>query len=116
MQDRAGVIDLRKALKYHADDARLLERLFNEFVRHYHDADQRMAQLIAAGNLAGAERLAHNLAGVGGGFGAEVLADRAAALEAALENRETDELEALQRDLKLALAEVLDEARRFTPG
>jgi PAS domain S-box-containing protein len=115
MQDSAGVIDLRKALKYHAGDARLLERLFIEFVRHYHDADQRMAQLIAGGNFAGAERLAHNLVGVGGGFGAQVLADRAAALEAALENRETDELEALQQDLQHALTDVLDEARQFTP-
>ena len=72
-----------------------------------------MAQLIAGGNFAEAERLAHNLVGVAGGFGAEALAQCAAALEAALENLETSELESLQEDVRCALTDVLDEARQF---
>ncbi|MEJ2130490.1 MAG: ATP-binding protein [Gammaproteobacteria bacterium] len=108
-----AVIDVRKALKYHAEDAKLLERLFEEFVRHYHDAGQRMADLIANDDLPAAERLAHNLAGVGGGFGAEALAASAAALESALARRETGDLEKLQRSLEQDLSEVLEEARRF---
>ena len=113
IDDVAGVIDLRKALKYHAQDSRLLKRLLDEFVRHYHDADERMDELIASGNLSGAERLAHNLVGVGGSFGADVLAASAAELESALEKRETGDLKTLQCNLERALSDVLVQAREF---
>ena len=57
-----------------------------------------------------AERLAHNLHGVAGSFGAQRLKDAAKALELALADRDPSNLVGLVRSFEVALIEVLESA------
>ena len=74
-------IDFRAALRNHDGDEELLHRLLGDFVRLYEDAPEALARHLAEGNLEGAERLAHNIAGVSGSFGATALMQTAREVE-----------------------------------
>ena len=66
-------IDFTVALQHHNGDKTLLTRLLVEFERLYADADQQLLALIRANDGVLAERLAHNIKGVAGSFGAHQL-------------------------------------------
>ena len=66
-------IDFAVALQHHNGDQALLNRLLAEFERLYADADQQLLALIRANDGVLAERLAHNIKGVAGSFGARQL-------------------------------------------
>lgn len=76
-------MDLETALKSHAGDLPLLTKLLSEFIKHYSTVDSDISKLIDNGEWISAERMAHNIKGVAGNFGAEPLRSCAALLEKA---------------------------------
>ena len=88
-EDTIG-IDFRLALRNHDGDDALLKRLLSDFVRLYEDAPEKLQQHIAEHNSDAAERLAHNIAGVAGSFGALALMQIARDVEHLLQDGEED--------------------------
>lgn len=83
-------IDFGRALRNHANDEALLDRLLAEFVNIYGTADRQLRDLVDQREFARAERLAHNLAGVTGSFGAIELMDAARSIEHQLKDNDGD--------------------------
>ncbi|MDZ7686210.1 MAG: response regulator [Gammaproteobacteria bacterium] len=77
-------IDFGRALRHHNNDVALLSRLLDDFITFYSDADASLQSMIEEGETGKAERLAHNIAGVAGSFGAMKLMSAARTLEHAL--------------------------------
>ncbi|MBD3649196.1 MAG: response regulator, partial [Pseudomonadales bacterium] len=83
-------IDFMQALRNHNNDEDLLIRLMGQFVHIYENADDQMREHLQASETEKAERLAHNLAGVAGSFGAVELMNSARNLEHKIANEEMD--------------------------
>ena len=109
-QARVPGIDIGEALKNHNDNIKLMIKLMGDFGEYYGDAGPRIRDMIVAENYEDAERLAHNLHGVAGSFGATRLQDASKTLELALEKGESSNLLGLAQSFEVALAEVLDSA------
>jgi len=107
---RVPGIDIGEALKNHNDNIKLMIKLMGDFGEYYGDAGPRIRDMIVAENYEDAERLAHNLHGVAGSFGATRLKDASKTLELALEKGESSNLLGLAQSFEVALAEVLDSA------
>ncbi|MFW6093569.1 MAG: ATP-binding protein [Pseudomonadota bacterium] len=107
---RVPGIDIGLAIKAHNGNVRLMVKLMGDFSRYYGDAGTRMRRLVAEGEHEEAERLAHNLHGVAGSFGAKRLKDAAKTLELALAEPEGQNLLALVQSFEIALTEVLESA------
>ncbi|TVS09249.1 MAG: response regulator [Gammaproteobacteria bacterium] len=103
---RLAGLDLRRALHNHNNDPGLLARLAEQFVSLYADAPADLAAQIANGHPDRAIRLAHNLHGVAGSFGAERLRLAAHRMEQAIE-RHPDLEAAPVQEFSAALAEVV---------
>lgn len=105
-------IDLERALRHHNADPDLLARLGRQFVELYEGAPAALATELAAGQPERAIRLAHNLHGVAGSFGAERLRLAARSLEEALERR-PQLAGAPMEEFSAALAEVVASMRQL---
>jgi HPt (histidine-containing phosphotransfer) domain-containing protein len=81
-----------------------------DFGRYYGDAGPRIRRMVTEGTFEEAERLAHNLHGVAGSFGARRLQGASKTLEVALAGDERGHLLGLVQNFELALAEVLTSA------
>ena len=99
---------------------RLLVKLMGDFGKYYADAGQKIRQQIASRTLEEAGRLAHNLHGVAGSFGAARLQEASKTLERALDaaqqpGAETDAaaLIGLTQSFEVALSEVLESAEKL---
>ncbi|MCC5887155.1 MAG: response regulator [Gammaproteobacteria bacterium] len=99
-------VDLARALRNHNGNQELLARLAGQFVELYGNAPVVLARELDAGDAERAVRLAHNLHGVAGSFGAERLRTAARKLEHALE-RDADLSTAPMEEFGAALAEVV---------
>ncbi len=99
-------MDLERAMRHHNSDADLFARLAKQFVELYAEAPAALATELAAGRHERAVRLAHNLHGVAGSFGAERLRLAARNLEQALE-RQPQLAGAPMEEFSSALAEVV---------
>jgi len=77
-------IDFSHAIENHGGDVQFLLTLTVDFIEIYGAADQDLRRHIDQGNLEPAERLAHNLAGLSGIFGATALMESARSLETEL--------------------------------
>jgi HPt (histidine-containing phosphotransfer) domain-containing protein len=108
-------LDLQVALHNHNGRGDLLIRLLGELLEHYGDAGRRMRELVTGNRIDEAARLAHNLHGVAGSFGAERLRQAASALEQILETEAEPPDAALGR-FEQALTEALESAARITRG
>ena len=106
-----------QAIKAHNGNIRLLVKLMGDFGTYYGDAGTRIREMIGGGELEEAERLAHNLHGVAGSFGAMRLKDASKALELALAGAQTgasrDPLIGLAQSFEIALTEVLESAEKL---
>ncbi len=83
-------IDFRLALRNHDGDDKLLKRLLSDFVRLYEDAPETLQRHLGEGDLDAAERLAHNVAGVAGSFGAMTLMQIARDVEHLIQDEAED--------------------------
>lgn len=114
---RVPGIDLGKAIKAHNGNVRLLVKLMGDFGRYYSDASAKIRTYITERKLEEAERLAHNLRGVAGSFGAARLQEAAKALELALVAAQQDDdgasLVGLVQSFEVALTEVLESAEKL---
>lgn len=98
-------VDFGRALRNHVNDEVLLARLMAEFLKIYDTSDQQLREFIAGDQQSSAERLAHNVAGVAGSFGANDLMLAARTIEHRLMAGETE--------LETQLAEFSRELRNF---
>ncbi|MCZ6890013.1 MAG: Hpt domain-containing protein, partial [Gammaproteobacteria bacterium] len=103
-------IDLAIAIKAHNGNVKLMLKLMGDFGTYYGDAGRRIRDDVTAGNLESAERLAHNLHGVAGSFGANDLREAAKILELALVTGDSKNVLGLVRSFEVALTEVLESA------
>ncbi len=115
----AGV-DLALGLRHAAGRKALYVALLRKFVAGQADAVQAIECALAAGDTAGAQRLAHTLKGTAATIGAVALAQTAGGLEAALGGtaaRASDErIDALLSELAPALAQVVAALRAAVPA
>jgi PAS domain S-box-containing protein len=107
---RVPGIDVVEAIRNHNGNVRLMLKLMGDFGRYYGNAGPRLREAVTQGDLEAAERLAHNLHGVAGSFGARHLRESAKALELAIAKRENVNLLGLVQSFELALNEVLESA------
>jgi len=99
-QDEHGVLSKRVpginvglAIKNHNDNVKLMLKLMGDFGTYYGDAGAKIRAFLLEGEWEEAERLAHNLRGVAGSFGATDLQEAAKVLELALVREDgSDEL------------------------
>ena len=103
-------IDIGTAIKAHNDNVRLMLKLMGDFGRYYGDAGTRMRRMVNEKQYEEAERLAHNLHGVAGSFGAARLKEASKTLELALIEPEGKNLLGLVQSFEIALTEVLESA------
>jgi PAS domain S-box-containing protein len=103
-------IDIGAAIKGHNGNIRLMLKLMGDFGRYYGDAGPRMRRLVTLEHYEDAERLAHNLHGVAGSFGAFRLQEVSKALELTLAERANRNLLGLVQSFEFALQEVLESA------
>jgi HPt (histidine-containing phosphotransfer) domain-containing protein len=103
-------IDLGEAIKGHNGNIRLMLKLMGDFGRYYGDAGPRMRRMVTLEQFEDAERLAHNLHGVAGSFGARRLQEASKLLELALAERSGGNLLGLVQGFEIALLEVLESA------
>ncbi|MEM7217260.1 MAG: ATP-binding protein [Pseudomonadota bacterium] len=107
---RVPGIDVGQAIRNHNDNVKLMLKLMGDFPRYYGDAGTRMRAHIVNGEIEEAERLAHNLRGVAGSFGAVDLQEASKTLELALADGEETNLLGLANSFAVALTEVLEGA------
>ena len=107
---RVPGIDIGAAIKSHNGNVQLMIKLMGDFGRYYGDAGAKIREQIGARQYEDAERLAHNLHGVAGSFGAARLQEASKTLELALAKGETKNLFGLAQSFEIALAEVLESA------
>ena len=90
---RVPGIDVGLAIKNHNDNVKLMLKLMGDFGTYYGDAGPKIRTFLLNGEWEEAERLAHNLRGVAGSFGATDLQEAAKVLELALVREDgSDEL------------------------
>ena len=110
VNQRTPGINIGEAIKGHNGNVKLMLKLMGDFGRYYGDAGQRMREAVTENNMEAGERLAHNLHGVAGSFGAADLKDASKALELALAHGDRKNLLGLVQSFEMALSEVLESA------
>ena len=83
-------VDFNLALRNHDHDQVLMARLLKDFVRIYGSAPDDLKQHLDGADTEKAERLAHNIAGVAGSFGALALMQTALDLEHLIQDGHAD--------------------------
>jgi len=107
---RLAGIDVGDAIRGHNGNIRLMIKLMGDFGHYYGDAGVKMREHVTQQRLEEAERLAHNLHGVAGSFGAQRLKDASKTLELALAENDNKNLIGLVHSFEIALTEVLESA------
>jgi HPt (histidine-containing phosphotransfer) domain-containing protein len=107
---RVSGIDLGLAIKNHNGNIKLMIKLMGDFGNYYADAGIKIREYISERNFDDAERLAHNLHGVAGSFGAARLQEASKTLELAVAEGEAPNLFGLAQSFEIALVEVLESA------
>ena len=101
-------IDISQAIRGHNGNIKLMVKLMGDFGTYYGDAGAKMRGFITAEQYEEAERLAHNLHGVAGSFGAKRLKEAAKTLELAIAKSDDTNLLGLVQSFEVALTEVLE--------
>jgi HPt (histidine-containing phosphotransfer) domain-containing protein len=109
-------IDTHAGLRRVAGNVPLYRRLLNQLADGQRDAAERVRAALQAGDFEVALRAAHSLRGVAGNLGADALAERAGAVEAALRANPdvlpADALDALDR----AIADMVESVSVLAEG
>jgi two-component system sensor histidine kinase/response regulator len=105
---RVPGMDIGEAIRGHNGNVKLMIKLMGDFGRYYGDAGSRMRTFVTQLQFEDAERLAHNLHGVAGSFGAQHLKEAAKTLELALGEGDNKNIIGLVQSFEIALTEVLE--------
>lgn len=104
-------IDIAGAIRGHNGNVKLMMKLMGDFGKYYGDAGTKMRSYVQKGQFDDGERLAHNLHGVAGSFGAPRLKEASKTLELALASGgDQSNLVGLAQSFAVALTEVLESA------
>jgi CheY-like chemotaxis protein len=106
--ERLPGIDINDAIRGHNGNIKLMVKLMGDFGTYYGDAGARMRSYVTTERFEEAERLAHNLHGVAGSFGAKRLKEAAKTLELAIAKSDDKNLLGLVQSFEVALTEVLE--------
>ncbi|TNF80817.1 MAG: response regulator [Gammaproteobacteria bacterium] len=101
-------IDIAQAIRGHNGNIKLMVKLMGDFGTYYGDAGAKMRTFVTAEQYEEAERLAHNLHGVAGSFGAKRLKEASKTLELAIAKSDDTNLLGLVHSFEVALTEVLE--------
>jgi HPt (histidine-containing phosphotransfer) domain-containing protein len=101
-------IDVAQAIHGHNGNIKLMIKLMGDFGRYYGDAGSKVRNFVTQEQFQEAERLAHNLHGVAGSFGAKRLKEASKTLELALAEGDSKNLIGLVQSFEVALLEVLE--------
>ena len=101
-------IDVGDAIRGHNGNVKLMIKLMGDFGHYYGDAGAKMRKFVTQEQAEEAERLAHNLHGVAGSFGARRLKEASKILELALASGNAKNLIGLVQSFEIALTEVLE--------
>ena len=101
-------IDIAQAIRGHNGNIDLMIRLMGDFGTYYGDAGAKMRSYVTSEQFEEAERLAHNLHGVAGSFGARRLKEASKTLELAIARSDDQNLLGLVQSFEVALTEVLE--------
>jgi CheY-like chemotaxis protein/HPt (histidine-containing phosphotransfer) domain-containing protein len=101
-------IDIGQAIRGHNGNIKLMVKLMGDFGTYYGDAGAKMRGYVTAEQFEEAERLAHNLHGVAGSFGAKRLKEASKTLELAIAKSDDTNLLGLVHSFEIALTEVLE--------
>ncbi len=101
-------IDVAQAIHGHNGNIKLMIKLMGDFGRYYGDAGGKVRNFVTQEQFQEAERLAHNLHGVAGSFGAKRLKEASKTLELALAEGDSKNLIGLVQSFEVALLEVLE--------
>ena len=101
-------IDISQAIRGHNGNIKLMVKLMGDFGTYYGDAGAKMRSFVTAEQFEEAERLAHNLHGVAGSFGAKRLKEASKTLELAIAKSDDTNLLGLVHSFEVALTEVLE--------
>ncbi len=101
-------IDVAEAIRGHNGNIKLMIKLMGDFGRYYGDAGGKVRNFVTQEQFEEAERLAHNLHGVAGSFGAKRLKEASKTLELALAEGDNKNLIGLVQSFEVALLEVLE--------
>jgi PAS domain S-box-containing protein len=101
-------IDIAQAIRGHNGNIELMIRLMGDFGTYYGDAGAKMRSYVTSEQFEEAERLAHNLHGVAGSFGARRLKEASKTLELAIARSDDQNLLGLVQSFEVALTEVLE--------
>ena len=107
---RLAGIDVGDAIRGHNGNVHLMIKLMGDFGQYYGDAGANMRDHVTQRRPEEAERLAHNLHGVAGSFGAQRLKEASKTLELALVEGDNKNLIGLVHSFEIALTEVLESA------
>tara|TARA_R110001599_G_scaffold353799_1_gene598077 strand:- start:6625 stop:10311 length:3687 start_codon:yes stop_codon:yes gene_type:complete len=91
-----------------------IKPMITKFIASYEAADEKLAELIAAGNLKEAADYAHSVKGVSATFGAARISAKAGALEVALKQGTNDDLDTLQMAFSAALKSTIPHMRNVS--
>ncbi len=105
---RLSGIDIGQAIRGHNGNIKLMIKLMGDFGTYYGDAGAKMRGFVTTECFEEAERLAHNLHGVAGSFGARRLKEASKTLELAIARSDAKNLLGLVQSFEVALTEVLE--------
>ena len=108
-------INIALGLKRIGGRKALLRQLLIQFAEEFTNASKEMHIYLEAGELQQAQRLAHNLKGVGGNLGAEALAGAAAEFERAFQQCDSGNFAGLMDRMDEKLKEVLNSIASLSP-
>ncbi|CAK0757332.1 two-component system, sensor histidine kinase and response regulator [uncultured Gammaproteobacteria bacterium] len=106
-------IDLALALKNAGGDGELVKEILKVFIETFADADQTMARLLAAEDLAAIADYAHTVKGVAANIGAASLSAVAGMLQNAARRNEHERSALLGQEVRHLLAVVLKQAADY---
>jgi CheY-like chemotaxis protein len=107
---RVAGLDTRVGLNYTDGKQTFYLSLLSQFFSEFRSFPEQAAQLLRAGKLADAERLAHSLKGIAASLGARRVADAAGELERVLRRGEPSEaaVECVKRELSPVISGLTD--------
>lgn len=106
-------LDEAAGLKNMGGNAKLYRQVLEEYSRENQDTPERLSRATEEKRYADASQLVHKIKSSSGSIGATSLYELSVKLQNALDNRETDEIECLQKDFIRKLKGLLEEITKI---